>query len=266
MPVDVIAALIAWLPKTLDVGTETVPLTWSDAQEDIEPKSTPVHGTLTQVSGLPLLHDKSGRKTLSSQNELESIPFTDGTNVYQVAERHIVAVNSLTATVGGTPGTPLVEDTDFEVHTTAHYSTPDAIRFLPGGTGPDDATSFDLDYDHAVLDIQYTRREREVYRLVVNVVENAERGMTLIGATHYLKSRLGALCVQALQDFLLRNRGDTVATGVRVHNHTSLPPPLQSPGEAAWRQAVDVVVTHQSDLAGESVNVTGKVQPAVETT
>lgn len=138
----------------------------------------------------------------------DDITFTAGTLVYQVTERDIDSVNSLTATVNGS-SQALTEDTDFKVHSTAAYTTDDAIKFLDDGTKPDDGTTFTVDYDHRKVFKPVTMRWDLTFRLVLRVPQlaNNDRGAS---QDYPIPARLGI----SLQDALVRKLGALQGTNL----------------------------------------------------
>lgn len=252
--VDVDKALVANLPKALktDLGDTVTVTGWYDEAEDTGDHALPF-GTFLLVGSPPMERiDASHKRADTYTQVVDTITYTAGIDVYQVAQRDIHDVVSLTGTRSGSPHT-FVEDTDFELHVTSAYSTVDAIMWLPGGDTPDDGTAFTLTYRHTLSRLDQAQRSSRIYRLALHVKE------TTIGLNFYPKFRLGSMLQESLLSELGLKRGQDFAPGLRLHEAMALPPPFIADSEGVVRSAIDIRLSRYQVYPRQTVEFVGKL-------
>lgn len=205
--IDVESEIQDFLPTSLTVANGDIfTVDWVPALEDAQHKAPP-YGTYQFIASdvvdpFPI---HAGFKK-STENQVDTITFSDGTSVYKVTERDIDSVNSLTDASNDT----FVEGTDFEIHSTDDSERNDAIKFLDGGSTPDDGEDFDVDYEHRLYAEQHNRRGFFTYRLVLKVKELDSSHSE--ASKFYFKSFLGNELIEALTEFFDKNDGATLTS------------------------------------------------------
>lgn len=266
--VDIEKALGSKLPSPLTVENgDQIGIEWQPSYEAFrgstasgnEAPPAP-YGTFQFLSHVPIDQFLRDTPVQTTQTQTDTITFNTGTDVYQVTQRAIdnTQATILTATVGGFPAT-LTEDTDYEVHSTADYTTNDAVKFLDGGTKPDDGTTFTIQYEHILFTLGRVNHERYTYRLMLFIgnLASGTNGATKTYPKSYLARQLG----EALVEEWMKLRGTSMTTTpgeLRVGSIISLTdlPPDRS--ESLYRIAMDVALERDHHVTFETQKAAGK--------
>jgi len=253
LAIDVSAALVQFLPKSLTLtdGKTVSGINWANEIDD-EAVDAVVYGRFRRLNMTPTGVDKSFKTKLVNESKTENIVFDADEDTYQVTERDIVAVQSLTGTRNGSAHT-FVNGADFEVYTTYDYSTPNAIRWLPGGNKPDDGTSFTATYTHRLISSMQGNRSMNTYRLTIHT-----KDQTITGK-FYPKARLGELLLEALYGYLTQHQGKSPVPGFKIHSCQPIPQSIVTASEATARHFIDLRASRHQVFERERVQRVGKL-------
>lgn len=170
MSVDVATLLVKNLPKSLTLASgDTFSIEWVDGLTRHE-EETPPYASFSPVSKVPQRPSDialTGKITEDRKQTTDTITFKSGTDIYQVTERDILDLNSVTGTFNGSSHEFTI-DGDVEKFSTANYETYDSVKWMDSGDKPDDGTDFTVDYDHRIYKIHRRNYERLTYRLAVH--------------------------------------------------------------------------------------------------
>lgn len=196
MPLDEITEIIKFLPDSLTTDRgDTFDMTWGREKTKVE--NDPPGGVISFVGENETQGTRWEDQEDGTQNQQDTFTFDTSQDVYQVTERDIASVNS----VDDASGDSYVEDTDFEIHSTADYTTDDAIKWLDGGSSPDDGEDFTVDYEHFVFFDRHSKKGDLVVQIAI-LAESIE-----IGTNYYDKLQLAKVLASALEEYFMDNRG-----------------------------------------------------------
>lgn len=257
---DISALIVKEMPENLKVGADTIgPIKWYDEDLDIEEDEFP-KATFKRIGRRHLAQGlQGGVYAQNTTSHSDVIAFVSGTNDYQVSERDIVAITSVTGTRLGGAYT-FVQGTDYERVKTDAYDTYNAVRWKDGGNKPDNGTNFTINYTRRVLDKKGLDYVKHTFRVTLKVKDLAatEKGATAaITATRLIEQMM-----QALEDHLSLNRGKALdaLNGISLAEHMSFGPVGANPGEGFLKGVMELTIHERRLYTGAQVKTIGKVE------
>lgn len=201
-PLNLTEAILAHMPRTLKTEAgASVTVDWQPRRS--MPRGTQrsyPRGVVEILSSGPSRGPNRGAAGVdaSTAQAIDSATFVAGTLSYDVVERDIASVVSVTGTRLGVAHT-FVANTDYTF-------TEDAIVFTGTGSLPDDGTQFTRTYLHRL----YSRRWEGASRLVVRAmlyVQDRVGAANAIGGKEYAKEALAQVLGESLEHQLRRRSG-----------------------------------------------------------
>lgn len=252
--------LASFLPKTIEVENgDDIVLTWHDGMEVVAPADNP-YGVFTEQGNTGVVQNRTLSPVSVSTNATEGITFVSGTAVYQVINRDVISVTSVTGTLAATPGHLFVEDVDYRLARSPDYWTYDRIEWIDGGDKPDNGTLFTVIYVHQLVNMNRGSERRLAYRLELFVADLASgsKGATVA----YAKSRLAQQISDSLEGFLVVNRGKNLAgTGeVTVGEVRNLGPLPIDESETLVRWGIEIELRRFHIALKEQVTTIGSTE------
>jgi hypothetical protein len=192
------------LPLTLVDGTEV-----NVDHDDLSSESVPLieiePGNIKRS-----MKSKRGKNVSKNKQDTTTTTYTSTQDVYDVHEKDISSINSVSGTLNGSNHT-FTEDYDFEIFTNALRSLPHAIKWLDGGDTPDEDTEFTIDYNHRLVSETRISWETRMMNLIIHGSEVPSSNAN--ASIDYSKSDVLEETTDFLSDLAAFYRGHSLQDG-----------------------------------------------------
>jgi hypothetical protein len=201
-PLNITEAVAAIIPRTLKTETgATATVDWQlrrSLPRGAQPFTYP-RGVFDILPGAAVRfpNRSPGGIDASTASATDSDTFVSGTLSYNVVQRDISSVTSVSGTVSGSPHT--------FVATTDYTFTDDAIVFTGTGVLPDNGTVFARTYTHRLFARRWEAAARYNVRAMLYVKDAI--GSAAIGGKEYPKEVLAQVLGESLEQQLRRKSG-----------------------------------------------------------
>lgn len=262
--VNTMELLMKNLPRPLVLETgEEINVNWYDELAQSETDYLP-QGIVRMAGRRTLAQNLIIERGETTQDVVESITYDNTKSEYQVKERDIVSITSLTGFIDGAAYTFEV-NLDFVVGQSDHYDTPDKIIWL-NNEHPDHNTLFTITYKRRLLVIKKADYFVTTFAIMLKARDMAADATLNPPHTARIASRLMEELLEALDTKLSSLRGQALDAlkGISISAHRNFGMMSAHEGEGFVRGMLEIDVHRRKVYDGTSSKTIGAIEATVD--